>query len=78
MTLVKIQEEMTKQFRCPSCLRLLVKYDITNDIVIYEAPNLITYNDEEGQARKAQCTKCGEVSWITKEGLVKVDEKVTC
>jgi len=59
----------TIQFRCPKCLRLLLKWEVGSDTLIYKAPRL-EIMDTEGNHKKLVCTKCGVWLEITKNGLV--------
>ena len=61
---------MIQQFRCPACKRLLVKYDITTDKVLFKAPGLVEISDSDNNAMQLICTKCETLCDITKFGLV--------
>jgi phage FluMu protein Com len=56
---------MTKQFRCPKCLKLLFKIKIGDKQPIYKHPEV--YFDKD--ANEIVCVKCGEILKITKRGL---------
>ena len=56
---------MTKQFRCPKCLKLLFKLRIGDKGLIYKHPDV--YFDKD--ANEIACIKCGEILKITIRGL---------
>lgn len=64
----------TIQFRCPKCLRLLVKWEVGSDKCAYEAPGLESKEVEvEGKKHYlVKCTKCGNILEVKKGGLALV------
>jgi len=61
---------MEIQFRCPNCKRLLVKYDITSDKVLFKSPGLVEIPNDKDEAMQLICTKCETLCDITRFGLV--------
>lgn len=61
---------MEIQFRCPNCKRLLVKYNLTTDKVLFKSPGLVEIPDSDNNAMQLICTKCDTLCDITKFGLV--------
>jgi hypothetical protein len=61
---------MEIQFRCPNCKRLLVKYDVTHDKMLFKSPGLIEIPDSDNNAIQLICTKCDTLCDITRFGLV--------
>ena len=59
------------QFRCPKCLRLLIKYDIGEERTVYQADELRYWKDVEKDELHVICTKknCNH-EFIIKDGKV--------
>jgi len=65
-----------KQMRCPKCGRLLVKYDLDNNKVLYRDLKLIELSDKENNVLQIICSKigCETLCDLTPEGLVEAKE----
>ncbi len=61
------------QFRCPSCLKCLVKYDKSTNKVTFRAEGLYE-EGKDGNAYKLLCPKCDTWSAIKPSGLEKIED----
>ena len=57
------------QFRCPRCLKLLLKYDKAKDEMLYQDDYLQSQYVKETNDTLVKCPKCDTISKITPEGL---------
>jgi len=64
-----------QQFRCPGCIKLLLKYDKAKDELIFQAPDVLSR--KEDKIMLVQCPKCDTISIVTPKGLEKFVIKKT-
>lgn len=69
------EDEISKtiQFRCPECLRLLVKWETGSDTCSFKNPNATFIKQTGSEKQDVICPKCKTRSEITKEGLRKIE-----
>ena len=63
----------TLQFRCPTCLKLLIKWEIGQSECIFKAEGLEFIKQTSNEKQDVICPKCKTRSEITKQGLRKVE-----
>lgn len=61
----------TIQFRCPKCLKLLVKFDSGSGAFAYVEQDIRYRQDEQRKKMEVWCTKCNEHLVIEKGELVR-------
>ncbi len=61
------------QYRCPSCLKLLIKWERGANQCVFQAEG-IEFVEQQGTKKKdVVCPKCGTRAEITTRGLRKVE-----